>query len=148
MVRVRRAPRAARSRTLRMPLWPWATSWEIARPRAPRSGRSRCCWEAGGDGQGVHEVVHFMAGMALYPLEGDIAALVHQRHQGFPEFPVGNRLLCRGQPASFEPPCVPRVAEAVDDVRRIRDDQQWAVVRPHRLEGGPDLHPLVRGGGL
>src|SRR4051794_2804322 len=81
--------------------------------------------EAGGDGESVDEVVHLVAGVALHPVEGDVVVARDRGDQWLPEVAVHHRLLSRRHPAVEQPLLPPAVAEAVHDVRRVADDEEW-----------------------
>src|SRR5579884_66511 len=99
----------------------------------------------GGHGQAVDEVVHPVAAMALHPSEADPFRLGPVgEDQRLPEVPVGDRSLGRVGPAPRQPSLPPPVAETVDDISRVANDLDRARHGAHRLQRGPDLHPLVR----
>src|SRR5688572_10580382 len=103
---------------------------------------------AGGHREGVDQVVHAVARVALHPAEGDVAAVDVQADERLPQVAVGHRLPGGRRPAALEPALPPAVAEAVHHVRRVAHHQQRARVGADRLEGGADFHPLVGAGVL
>src|SRR5690606_13739218 len=80
----------------------------------------------------------------LHPQERDVAALEHEFDERLPEVAVRDRLLLRVQPAPTPPALPPPIAEAVDDVGRVRHDLDRTTRRSYRLERRGDLHALVR----